>query len=235
MGEVVVMGEARGSAVAARRRARQHEIVAATRALFDERGMRDANIDDIAKSVGINRTIIYRHVASKEELFALTLAEYLKEVRARIEEADDEAADPIARLRRMGEIFTEYSLQYPAFLDCAFALLRKPGGDLLADIGDSALLRLGRLMAILLGRIAGILRVGKEKGVFDFEDADLSASLMYTSLLGMLHMSRIGFLVKGGADPSLPELVSVDVHQISRVAVRNAILAVLVQGVVLPD
>ena len=229
------MGEARGSAVAARRRARQHEIVNATRALFDERGMRDANIDDIAKSVGINRTIIYRHVASKEELFALTLAEYLKEVRALIEEADDEDADPILRLQRMGAVFTDYSLQYPAFLDCAFALLRKPGGDLLADIGDAALLRLGRLMAILLGRISAILKAGKEKGVFVFEDADLSASLMYTSLLGMLHLSRVGFIVKGGADPTMPELATVDVQQVSRVAVRNGILAVLAPGVTLPE
>lgn len=229
------MGEVRGSAVAARRRARQHEIVNATRALFDERGMRDANIDDIAKSVGINRTIIYRHVASKEELFALTLAEYLKEVRSLIEEADDETAEPIARLQKMGEVFSAYSLRYPAFLDCAFALLRKPGGDLLADIGDAALLRLGRLMAILLSRIAAILRAGKESGVFQFEDADLSASLMYTSLLGQLHLSRVGFLVKGSADPSLPELASVDVQQVCRVAVRNAILAVLVPGVTLPE
>jgi AcrR family transcriptional regulator len=225
-----VIEGARGSAVAARRRARQHEIVSATRSLFDERGMRDANIDDIAKSVGINRTIIYRHVASKEELFALTLAEYLKEVRTIIEEADDDTAAPIARLERMGEVFTDFSNRYPAFLDCAFALLRKPGADLLADIGDAALLRLGRLMAVLLGRIAAILRAGKESGVFEFDDADLAASLLYTSLLGQLHLCRVGFYVKG-SDPNMPELVQVDVEQISRLAVRAGIAAVLAPGV----
>ena len=52
----------------------------ATRALFDAREMRDANIDDIARAVGVNRAIIYRHFASKDELFALTLAEYLTEL-----------------------------------------------------------------------------------------------------------------------------------------------------------
>jgi AcrR family transcriptional regulator len=124
--------------------------------------MRDANIDDIAKSVGINRTIIYRHVASKEELFALTLAEYLKELRVLIEQSDDDSAEPLVRLTRMGELFADFSIKYPAFLDCAMALLRKAGADLLADIGDAALLRLGRLMALLLGRIAGILRAGTQ-------------------------------------------------------------------------
>src|SRR5262245_341370 len=61
----------RRTGAAARRRERQREIVQATRALFDAREMRDANIDDIARAVGVNRAIIYRHFASKDELFAL--------------------------------------------------------------------------------------------------------------------------------------------------------------------
>jgi len=65
--------DGRRSAAAARRRAREAEILQATRALFDERGVRDAQIEDIAKAVGINRAIVYRHFSGKEELFALTL------------------------------------------------------------------------------------------------------------------------------------------------------------------
>ena len=53
----------------------------ATRALFDQRGVRDAQIEDIAKAVGINRAIVYRHFTGKEELFALTLVGYLDELR----------------------------------------------------------------------------------------------------------------------------------------------------------
>src|SRR5437899_1423809 len=61
---------------AARRRDREREIIRATRELFDERGTIDAQIDDIAKRVGINKALIYRHFAGKEELFALTLVDY---------------------------------------------------------------------------------------------------------------------------------------------------------------
>ena len=67
--------DGRRTAAAARRRAREQEIIAATRALFDQRGVRDAQIEDIAQAVGINRAIVYRHFTGKEELFALTLVE----------------------------------------------------------------------------------------------------------------------------------------------------------------
>ena len=79
--------------------AREKEILAATRALFDARGVRDAQIEDIARAVGINRAIIYRHFAGKEELFALTLVGYLDELDQALQPATAEAP-PSDRLRR---------------------------------------------------------------------------------------------------------------------------------------
>ena len=70
------------SAAAVRRRLREKEILDATRAPSTTRGVRDAQIEDIARSVGINRAIIYRHFSGKEELFALTLVGYLDELEA---------------------------------------------------------------------------------------------------------------------------------------------------------
>ena len=58
---------------------REAEIVAATRALFNDKGLREAHIDDIARAVGINRAIVYRHF-TKEDLFALTMVSYLEEL-----------------------------------------------------------------------------------------------------------------------------------------------------------
>ncbi|MGH2879494.1 MAG: TetR/AcrR family transcriptional regulator, partial [Solirubrobacteraceae bacterium] len=69
------------------RRQREHEIVAATRLLFDERGLQDAPMEDIARAVGINRAQIYRLFSSKEELFVLTLASYLGELADLLDEA----------------------------------------------------------------------------------------------------------------------------------------------------
>ena len=66
---------------------RERQIVAATRLLFDEQGVQEAAIDGVARAVGINKALIYRHVASKEELFILVLISYLGELRERIREA----------------------------------------------------------------------------------------------------------------------------------------------------
>lgn len=202
---------ARGRATAARRRARQQEIVASTRQLFDARGMRSANIDDISRAVGINRAIIYRHFASKEELFALTLAEYLTELDGLLSKADDPQSSPRERFAAVAREFAAYCLRYPAFVDCALALLGRPGPDLLEEISDSALIRLGGLMGVQLHRIADILRDGRAAararrgepdrvGAGDAQDdeseADILANALYLQVLGVMHLARSGVVLR---------------------------------------
>jgi len=77
----------------------EREILDATRALFDARGVRDAQIEDIARAVGINRAIVYRHFTGKEELFALTLTGYLDELRDALAQGSAHRGDPAARRR----------------------------------------------------------------------------------------------------------------------------------------
>jgi AcrR family transcriptional regulator len=103
---------------AERRRDRERDIIRATRALFDERGTIDAPIDDIARRVGINKALIYRHFAGKEELFALTLVDYLGELDERLQAVDTPRRAPMNRLRSLSEAFVDYCLEYPAFAAC---------------------------------------------------------------------------------------------------------------------
>src|SRR3954454_2337950 len=131
--------DGRRSAAAARRRAREKEIIAATRVLFDERGVRDAQIEDIARSVGINRAIVYRHFSGKEELFALTLVTYLDELHEALEAADRPTAGPAHRLELLVGAFVDYGLAHPAFIDCAQTLMRRSGPELIDEISESAL------------------------------------------------------------------------------------------------
>src|SRR3954451_14363064 len=106
--------DGRRSAAAARRRRREKDILDATRGLFDARGVRDAQIEDIARSVGINRAIIYRHFAGKEELFALTLVGYLEELADRLQRTDEPEAEAEERLKAITAAFVDYGLEYPA-------------------------------------------------------------------------------------------------------------------------
>ena len=212
----------RGGA-AVRRRERQQQILAATRALFDARGVRDAQIDDIARAVGINRAIVYRHFASKDELFGLTLVDYLTELDAGLASAAEThaGADPEPRLRALAEIFVDFCLAYPAFTDCALELLRRPGSELLGEMSEAALFTLGRTMGTSLGRLADVLREGAAAGDFAVDDADLLANLLYAQGLGAVHLARAGFIVT--ADPAGSHFEPVEVERVREAAVRGLI------------
>ena len=199
--------DGRRTAAAERRREREAAIIAATRELFDARGVRDAQIDDVAKAVGVNRAIIYRHFTGKEELFALTLVGYLRELNRALADADDEAADPEQRLRRIAAAFVDYGSSHPAFVDCGVTVLRL-GPELLDELSSSALFRLGRAMTECLSRVVRVLREGREEGVFAIDDPDLVANTMYALGLGGLQLVRLGAVVHEDA-PGVPVVVPV--------------------------
>lgn len=218
--------DGRRSAAAARRRAREQEIVAATRALFDERGVRDAQIEDIAKAVGINRAIVYRHFTGKEEIFALTLVGYLDELRSDLLDAAQTKARGTgvhaSRLEAIVTAFVDYALAHPAFVDCAQALMRRSGPELLDEISESALFRLGRGISGCLSVLSACIREGVEAGVFDVADPDLLANTLYASGLGALQLARVGILVTEAA-PGIPTVGEISPAQVRSYLVDSAL------------
>jgi AcrR family transcriptional regulator len=204
----------RQSAAAARRKAREQQILAATRALFDENGVRDAQIDDIAKAVGINRAIIYRHFSGKEELFALAVEGYLEELKDRLEKAAaDASGSPTDKLRAVVGAFVDYGLEYPAFVECAQTLMRRPGPELLEQVSEGALFRLGRAISACLRTLKETLEEGAEAGDFNVADSVLVANYMYASGLGALQLARIGMLVKESS-PGIPTISRISGDQV---------------------
>ncbi|MFL6061948.1 MAG: TetR/AcrR family transcriptional regulator [Marmoricola sp.] len=204
----------RQSAAAARRKAREQQILAATRRLFDESGVRDAQIDDIARAVGINRAIIYRHFSGKEELFALAVESYLEELRERLEEAAAGAKGPTTeKLRAVVGAFVDYGIEYPAFVDCAQTLMRRPGPELLEQVSEGALFRLGRAITACLRTLKETLEEGTASGEFNVEDSVLVANYMYASGLGALQLARIGLLVKESS-PGIPSISRISGAQV---------------------
>jgi AcrR family transcriptional regulator len=215
----------RRTPAAARRREREKEIIAATRSLFDERGVREAQIDQIADAVGINRAIVYRHFSGKEELFALVLAGYLDELRDAMLDADEGDPEPAARLARLVGAFVDYGVAHPAFIDCAQALMRRRGEDLLEEISESALFKLGRGMSGCLSVLQGALQAGVDAGDFRVEDPTLLANTLYASGLGALQLARVGILVHE-ATPGQPAVGEVSPDQVRAYLVDSALALV---------
>jgi AcrR family transcriptional regulator len=186
--------------MAVQREERERDLVKATRALFDERGMQDAPIEEIAKAVGIARGLIYRQFSSKEELYVLTVTDYLDELCDRLDRAPG--------LENGIRAYASFCAEYPAFLDCALSLMRRPAMQLNAAVSSSVWLRLGQGMAKCADQLIRALR---EAGV---QDADTMAGLIWTQVLGAMHVARTGVGIRRTAsgDPELfrigtPELI----------------------------
>jgi AcrR family transcriptional regulator len=202
---------------AAVRRARERAIVDATRALFDEHGgTQDARIDHIARRVGINKALIYRHFSSKEELFVLTTTRYLAEINSLLEAVDKHTRDAPERLRRGFEAFADYGIEHPAFLDCALSLLRRPAGDLRAQVSNAVWLRLGRTTGACIGWLSDVLR---DLGV---ADPDLRANQLYLQAIGVLHLARSGVALRALA-PGVAEPFPIGAEEVRTACVQLAL------------
>ena len=214
--------DGRRTAAATRRRQRESDILDATRALFDERGVRDAQIEDIARAVGINRAIVYRHFTGKEELFALTLVGYLDELRAELLRAAESPGTPTDRLSAMVSAFVEYGVAHPAFVDCAQSLMRRTGTELLQEISENAMFRLGRGISGCLAVLSGGLTAGVESGDFHVKDPVVLANMLYASGLGALQLARVGIQVMEAA-PGVPTIGSISTEQVKHYLVASAL------------
>ncbi len=203
---------------AALHRSREREIVDATRALFDERGRQDARIDRIARRAGINKALIYRHFASKEELFALTTTRYLAEITALLDAVDEQTSDARERLRCGFEAFADYGIEHPAFLDCALSLLRQPATELRAQVSDAVWLRLGRATAACIGWLTDVLHD------LDVVEPDTYANQLYLQAIGVLHLARSGVGLRGIA-PGAAEAFPVSHAEVRAACVQLALTA----------
>jgi len=212
----------RRASTAARRRARETAILDATRTLFDERGVAEAQIEDIARAVGINRAIVYRHFTGKEELFALALVGYLDELRSALGEAAEAEARPRDQLAAITGAFVDYGVAHPAFVDCAHSLMRRTGTELFDEVSEGAMLRLGRAIASCLAVLRRTLEAGAATGDFSVTDPVLLANTLYATGLGGLQLARVGLVIDEAA-PGIPKVGTVGAEQVKTLLLTSAL------------
>jgi AcrR family transcriptional regulator len=207
------------------RQVRERELVLATRALFDERGMQHAPIEEIAKAVGIARGLVYRQFSSKEELFVLTVTDYLDELGDLLAEIMEAEPDPAGRLTAGVEAYAGFCRRYPAFLDCALSLMHRPAMELREMVSESVWLRLGQGMSRCVSHLTETLREGTAAGAFAVEDPDYLANVIWTQVLGTMHLARVGVGVRE-LGPGVPDLFSVAPERVIETCVESAVAMV---------
>jgi AcrR family transcriptional regulator len=207
------------------RRTREQELVAATRALFDERGLQDAPIDEIARNVGIARGLVYRVFSSKEELYVLTVTDYLRELDGLLEDAIAPGNEFVDQLERWARTFAGFCQRYPAFLDCTLSLMRRPAPELHDMVSESVWFRLGQGIGTCVHHVSQLLADGTAAGVFAVEDPDFTAHVLWTQTLGTMHLARSGVGVKQIA-PEIPALFAIAPEQVVETCVSSALQVV---------
>jgi AcrR family transcriptional regulator len=178
--------------------------------------MQDAPIEEIAKSVGIARGLIYRQFSSKEELFVLTVTDYLAELSELIRTAITGSTEPAKQLELVTEAYARFCLRYPAFLDCSLSLMRRPAVELGEHVSESVWLRLGQGMAGCIEPLTEILR---ELGT---DDPEYTANVLWTQTLGTMHLARSRVGLRQLA-PGVPDLFRIDTDRLVASCVTSAL------------
>jgi AcrR family transcriptional regulator len=214
-------GSTRAASRQSRRASRERAIVAATRALFDERGRQDARVEDIARAAGLNKALIYRSFSSKEEIFALTATAYLDELRERTLEIET-TADPFARMSCMLAAFADFCVTYPAFLDCGLSLLARPATELRETLSDAAWFRVSRAVGRCVGAVQRALEAAGHQEATPVDDAGFTAGRLLTQMMGSLHLARLGVSLQESI-PGAITAVALDPEQVRDACVRDAL------------
>ena len=195
------------------------ELMAAARQVFDERGVEDAQMEDIAQAAGISKGAIYRHFASKDELRVSTVVVYLDELGALLEDVPRNG-DPVEELLDVASTYLRYGMDHPAFLDCCLALLRHPAEELAEEVSLAMMLRVTQAMARSLRVLIAVLERGRESGAFELDDPDVWANYWYARALGSLHLTRVGAIVCPNAS-DVPAFRAISPEQVEDVALQD--------------
>ncbi|HZP29958.1 MAG TPA: TetR family transcriptional regulator [Acidimicrobiia bacterium] len=100
-------------------------IVAAARHAFAERGYADVNVGDVAEAVGVGKGTVYRHFASKEELFNAAAAAAVACVADRFDDDLDRAGGPRGDAEVEAVLVTALGPELPLLLELVNRGLRQ--------------------------------------------------------------------------------------------------------------
>ena len=103
--------------------------------------------------------------------------------------------------------------------------MRRSGPELLDEISESALFRLGRGISGCLAILQDALQAGVDAGTFRVDDPTLLANTLYASGLGALQLARVGILVTE-TSPGVPTVGEISPAQVRAYLVDSALALV---------
>ena len=157
------------------------EVLDAAVALFIRKGYDATSIEDIAKALGVTKSAIYHHVASKEQLLADALDDAMDELDAIVQAATKAEGPAAQRLRDVVRRSVEVLVAHQP----AVTLLLRVHGNSETEL--AALARRRRIDR----RLAGLVREAVEEGALRGDlDPDLVSRLMFGMVNSLVEWYR---------------------------------------------
>ena len=141
---------------------------------FNARGYEATSMGALAERLGLSKSAIYHHIASKEEILVEATDKALEELTAVVEGALAETADPVAQLRLLIGGTTRVLCEYPAYVRL---LLRLRGNT------DAELAIMARRRVITRALVAVVKRAQEEGSL----RTDLEAGVVARLIFGMIN------------------------------------------------
>lgn len=95
---------------------RKTEIIDAAERLFFTRGYEDVSMEEIARSVELNKATIYLYFENKETLFATIVLRGIGILKEKYTECMKKQVPGIVKVALMGQAYYQFSQEYPEYL-----------------------------------------------------------------------------------------------------------------------
>lgn len=141
---------------------------------FNARGYEATSMGALAERLGLSKSAIYHHIASKEEILVEATDKALEELTAVVEGAHAETGDPVEQLRLLIGGTTRVLCEYPAYVRL---LLRLRGNT------DAELAIMARRRVITRALVAVVERAQEEGSL----RTDLEAGVVARLIFGMIN------------------------------------------------
>jgi TetR/AcrR family transcriptional regulator len=153
-------------------------LLKAARAEFAAKGLMGARVDEIARSAGLNKQLVYHYFGSKDELYRAVLEGVYAEIREQERALSLGDLPPEDAMEKLIGFSFDYLADHPDFI----ALLNDENGQGARHLGGSR--RLHEMHSPLIALIRRTLRSGAERGAFR---RDMDALQLYISIAGLAY------------------------------------------------
>jgi AcrR family transcriptional regulator len=161
---------------------RRDQLIDTARRLFGERGTTDVPMDEIAAEAGVARSTVYVYFANRDDLLRACVQSMYDRLQDTIALLADDAAPPVARLRRLILGVLERVDESPSFFRLAMATQSTTAAG--SEAVGGALMLIGLDMIRVLEDLVG---AGMASGDFRADlDPDRAVVLMGQQIYGAL-------------------------------------------------